>query len=398
MARVAVASRPRLERRTRGRLVGGVAGGIADHLGLPVIAVRVAFVLLAAGTGLGVVLYAVYWIVLPRPGGVEAQPRRRVRDVLAVLAATVVGACTGVVLWRSLPFGPLVVPLVLAVLGGALIWRQAEDTDRTRWVEASRSSLLAQAHQRAGRLRLALGTGLVVLGAVTALARADPSQIGDAVVAVVVTVVGIAMVTGPWWVRLATDLAAERRERVRSQERAELATTVHDSVLQTLALIQRNAESPRTVARLARTQERQLRELLFGAPAGGAVRAALTAAAAEVEDDYGVTIDAVVVGEAPLDDAQAALVAAAREAMLNSAKHAGVEAVSLYAEVEPDVVSVYVKDRGRGFDLAAVPEDRQGVAGSIIQRVERHGGTAQVRTAPGDGTEVALRMPRRSVP
>jgi signal transduction histidine kinase len=168
-------------------------------------------------------------------------------------------------------------------------------------------------------------------------------------------------------------------------------------VLQTLALIQRNANSPREVARLARGQERTLRTLLYGSrTASGQFGAELRTAAAEVEDAYAVSVDVVVVGDAPLDDDLAALVAAAREALVNAAKHSGAYAVSVYAELEPDQVSVFVKDRGVGFEMAEIADDRQGVRGSIIGRVERHGGSVRVTTSKGGGTEVELQMKRSS--
>ncbi|TAM85280.1 MAG: ATP-binding protein, partial [Jatrophihabitans sp.] len=178
-------------------------------------------------------------------------------------------------------------------------------------------------------------------------------------------------------------------------ERADIAAHLHDSVLQTLALIQRNAHSPREVTRLARGQERDLRDLLYGAPtAAGLIADELRRIAGDVEDTYAIAVDAVVVGDTEMTADLAAACAAAREALVNAAKHAGVETVSLYAEIEPGEVNVFVKDRGVGFDPDGVAEDRQGVRGSIVGRVERHGGTAQVRAAPGEGTEVRIRMPR----
>jgi signal transduction histidine kinase len=190
-------------------------------------------------------------------------------------------------------------------------------------------------------------------------------------------------------------LASERAERIRSQERADIAARVHDSVLQTLALIQRNAESPREVARLARGQERTLRSLLYGdRDATGQFADELRSAAAEVEDAYAVSVDVVIVGDTPLDPDLAAVAAATKEALVNAAKHSGVTAVSLYAEIEKEQVSVFVKDRGVGFEVDAVADDRQGVRGSIIARVERHGGTARLTSTAGGGTEVELRLTR----
>jgi len=218
----------------------------------------------------------------------------------------------------------------------------------------------------------------------------------NAMLAILVVLVGVTVITGPWWYRLAADLTTERRERIRSQERAELAAHLHDSVLQTLALIQRHVDSPREVARLARGQERELRAWLYRPDVRRQSRfaAALEGVSAEVEDAYAVQVETVVVGDADMDDRIAAVVQATREALVNAARHAEVTTVSLYAEIEPDGVSVFVRDRGVGFDSEAVPGDRHGLAGSIIGRMERNGGTAAVRSTPGAGTEVELTMAR----
>jgi signal transduction histidine kinase len=257
----------------------------------------------------------------------------------------------------------------------------------------SRESLLGD--DVAGRIRLAVGAALVIAGAVLVLVKADFTAVRDGLIAMVVTIVGIALLTGPWWMRLVTQLGSERSERIRSQERADIAAHLHDSVLQTLALIQRNAGSPREVARLARGQERELRTLLYGSrTATGQLGDQLRRAAGEVEDDYAVTIDIVVVGDAELTDGLAALVAAAREAMVNAAKHSQTTSISLYAEVEDEIVHVFVKDRGVGFDVATIAEDRQGVRGSIVGRLERHGGSATIVAGPGAGTEVRMEMPK----
>jgi signal transduction histidine kinase/phage shock protein PspC (stress-responsive transcriptional regulator) len=383
---------PRLYRRTHRRLLGGVAGGISDHIAVPVLAVRAVFVLLAFAGGTGVVIYGVFWIVLPTPPG-WPEPRR------TVWRQYVLGAILGVVaiglMAKTMPLGTLFVPSVLAIFGGALIWRQATETQRERWWRLSQSSLSAESDQRAGRLRILVGVGLVVLAAGAVVVGTDFAVAREAFVASIVAVIGLALITGPWWMRLASELGEERTERIRSQERAELAAHLHDSVLQTLALIQRNAGSPREVARLARGQERELRTLLYGPRTStGQLGEAIKAAAGEVEDGYAVRVDVVVVGDAVLNDQLAAVVAASREALVNAAKHAGVTSVSLYAEADDQGVTAFVRDRGAGFDLDAVSADRQGVRSSIIGRIERHGGKVDVRSAPGSGTEVEIRMPK----
>jgi signal transduction histidine kinase/phage shock protein PspC (stress-responsive transcriptional regulator) len=377
-----------LYRATDAGVLGGVAAGIAEHLRVSARVIRIAFVVLCAAGGLGVALYGTYWIVLPvRPGAGRARlPGWASWVIGAVVATVVVGSLS-----QASAIGGLFVPILLACIGGALIWRQATDPERDRW---ARSSLIAGYTDPLGRFRLAAGAVCVVAGGAIVLARADFSALRDGLLAVVVAVVGLALITGPWWMRLMTQLGAERSERIRSQERADIAAHLHDSVLQTLALIQRNAESPREVARLARGQERELRNLLYGTrTASGQLGDELRSAAAEVEDAYAISVDVVLVGDVPMDDRLAAAVAASREALVNAAKHAEVSGVSLYAEVESDAVSIFVKDRGVGFDPDAVADDRQGVRGSIVGRIERHGGTVQLRTAPGSGTEVQIRMP-----
>jgi signal transduction histidine kinase len=233
-------------------------------------------------------------------------------------------------------------------------------------------------------------------------------QVQFALLAVIATLVGVAVITIPWWLRLARDLTEERRQRIVEAERAEIAAHLHDSVLQTLALIQRQSDQPREVLRLARGQERELRSWLYGPtgygragmdPPGKAagLAEAITTAAAEVEDTYAIDVRPVVVGDHPLDDDLRALALAAREAMVNAAKHAQVSEISVYVEVEEGEVHVFVRDRGVGFDPDLVSTDRHGLADSVHARMQRHGGSVRLRSTPGEGTEVHLAMPTRVV-
>jgi signal transduction histidine kinase len=383
---------PRLYRSVSGRRLGGVAAGLAGHLGVRVRWVRLAFIGLCFAGGMGILLYGAFWIVLRVPPGEQENSRR---TAVAFVVALVFGGAVLLFNVRAMPLGWWFIPSVLALFGGLLLWRQASETERERWRRLSRTSLVAGAFDRVGALRLALGIVLVIAGCVLVLARAGLSAVGVGLSAVLVTLVGIALITGPWWQRLAAELSAERRERIRVEERAELAAGLHDSVLQTLALIQRSAHSPREVTRLARSQERELRSRLYGTGAPtGRFGAALAAAAADVEDDHAVTIDVVTVGDIELDARLDAVVAAAREAMVNAAKHAGVTTVSVYAEVTEAEVAVYVRDRGRGFRPDKIAADRQGIRGSIVGRLERHGGSASVKSEPGAGTEVTVRVRR----
>jgi signal transduction histidine kinase len=301
-------------------------------------------------------------------------------------------------------------PLTLAAGGLAIIWQQADDFDRSalRKVTDHLPGLpeLGMRSRRAAIARTVLGVVLVAagVGGLFALGR-TVNVLRDGVVAAFGVMAGFALVFGPLWLRLVRQLADEHRQRVVSQERADIAAHLHDSVLQTLALIQRRADDPREVTRLARAQERDLRSWLFEGRVPGQTDAsdgdatfarALAAVEREVESTHGVTVDAVTVGDCPLDDDVAALVAAGREAAMNAARWSGADTISLFAEVEPAHVSLFVRDRGVGFDEAAIGADRRGVAESIRGRVTRHGGTAFIRTAPGSGTEVALTMPRRT--
>jgi signal transduction histidine kinase len=252
---------------------------------------------------------------------------------------------------------------------------------------------------------VAMGLAQVVVGALLVAAGAGLFLTADegvgarrGMVAAAAVCAGLALVAGPWWWRLSHDLAEERRERIRAQERDEVAAHIHDSVLQTLALIQRNCAEPKAVATLARQQERELRTWLYGAATPNSpdegLAAALQRVSDEVEDLHGVKVETVPVGDCPLDERLSALVQSSREALTNAARHSGAAAVSAYLEVEAHQVTVFVRDRGCGFDPEQIPSDRRGITESIVGRMERHGGKAAIRSQRDDGTEVELVMPR----
>ena len=248
-----------------------------------------------------------------------------------------------------------------------------------------------------GLAQVVVGVLLVAAGAGLYLTGNESSDPRRGLVALAAVLAGLALMGGPWWWRLSRELAAERQERIRAQERDEVAAHIHDSVLQTLALIQRSANQPRTVASLARQQERELRAWLYGDPNPApeqSVAAALQRASDEIEDLHGVVVETVEVGDCPVDDGLRALVQSSREALANAARHSGADSVSVYLEVEPHQVTVFVRDRGVGFDPDGVPADRRGIVESIVGRMNRHGGKAAVRSQPGEGTEVELVMPR----
>ncbi|MEU4559002.1 PspC domain-containing protein [Actinoplanes sp. NPDC023936] len=388
------------------RIVAGVAAGLARHLGLPVLAVRIALVVLLGFNALGLLLYAAYWAVLPQEARGDEQPAGRDLSALAPFAA--IGL--GVVLLQALVFDDQVATTVgwmIAVIavGAGVIWHQSDPSRReygadyniasTPWLAA----IVSENDRRSFLFRFIGGGILVAIGLIGVVAVYAPdnsiSAVFNGVIFAFVGLVGVGVVVAPLIWRTFGQLRAEREGRIREQERAELAAMIHDQVLHTLALIQRNSADIKEVQRLARGQERSLRNWLYKPTASPTERfaAALEQAAAEVEDTYAITVETVVVGDTQCDDRVAALVAAAREALVNAARHAGVQTVSLYAEVEEDELSVFVRDRGAGFEIDGVAETRHGVRGSIIGRMQRHGGRAEIRSAPGDGTEVRLMLP-----
>jgi len=400
-----------LTRRRDGRWIAGVCNGLAAALGVQVGALRAVVVLLAAGGGLpGVaLLYALAWAFVPpesdadaagRPAGTAAQGAPSAgltiggRPADLVDAAGVLAIVAGAVLLLGqftawLP-GQIVGPAVLATVGAGVAWgwggRSGGLAGTGRW-------------ERLRPLFVAVGISLVLLGGIATLAAlGDLRSIGRSAAGAAVLIAGAVLLFGPWMARLARNVTDERRQRIRSEERAEVAAHLHDGVLQTLALIQKRAGDDRAVRSLARRQERELRSWLYSGTNGqsdvATVATLLRRELDDLEDHYAVRFDAVLVGDAPLDDSGRALVAAGREAALNAARHAGVDTVDVYLEVEPESVSLFVRDRGHGFDPAAVPPDRRGLADSISARVKRHGGTVEVRSAPGEGAEIELSVPR----
>ena len=257
-------------------------------------------------------------------------------------------------------------------------------------------SELAPPREEARRASWAGFLGAVIAGAALFFFWASGvlEAAGNVALAALVVTIALALISAPLWWTLVRRLGVERMARARSQERAEVAAHLHDSVLQTLALVQQRADDPDEVAKLARRQERELRSWLAGEEPlrpGERLADALRAAAAEVEETHGGQVEAVVVGDAALDERTEALVAATREALTNAAKFAGGGGpVRLYAEIEDSGARVFVDDRGPGFDPDAIPDDRRGVRESIIGRMERYGGRAEIRSGPGGGTEVEL--------
>jgi signal transduction histidine kinase len=398
-----------LRRAREDRLVGGVAAAIAARIGRDVTTVRIVLVVAAVlSGGFVAAAYVVAWMLIPMAGTQGSIAGKALADRRGI--AAVAGFWSVLIVVRALAsvfhagwLGSLLWPLAIAGAGLILIWRNAPADEQAMIRHQVQPLLgLTTGSRRTGLILRLTVTVILLAGGVAALQHAHENiALLQPLAGVALLICAIFVLLGPWWLRIARDLVVERQARVRAEERADIAARVHDSVLQTLALIQRRADQPQQVIALARAQERELRSWLFdGRPPGTIDGAAMTLAGGvrliqqEVEAQHGVAVEVVMVGDCPLDDDLAALLAAAREATVNAAKWSGTSVVSIFAEVEPAEVSVFVRDRGRGFDPETVPADRKGLAESVRARMARRGGAAAIRSAPGEGTEVSLTMPR----
>ena len=402
---------PQLQRDLTTKAIAGVASGVAAHLGVASMWVRLAFVVLALFNGIGVVVYAALWMLVPSSARGEEAPGLEVASrsgkrpeqrmsaidsgVLFSVGILIAGVLWAVALDTSPERTPMFWPLVLGGLGVVLVWVQA-DRVGSQLASSSEGRRLSRGKALASVARLVGGMVLVGVGISWIVAsqlgwRDLPVVIGAALA----LLVGVVVVAAPWLLRAVNRLRNADRGRLRAEARADMAAHLHDSVLQTLALIQRQANDPTAVASLARRQERELRTWLYGEDVGAqSLKGALEQIRVDVEDRFPIAVEVVCVGDLDLDDAVTALVHATREAVTNAAKHSGASRVDVYAEVAPDVVEVFIRDRGRGFDESRIKADRMGVRESIRARMKRHGGTARIRTEPGEGTEVRLELQR----
>jgi signal transduction histidine kinase len=401
-----------LRRDTADRLAGGVASGVAAWKGLNVTTVRIVFVLIAlVSGGFFVPFYVVGWLLIPAAGEDTNIGSRARSDSAGIALAAGLATLLALVLlvggvFNDGWFAGWAWPQTVTVAGLALIWRNASPDEQAtlrRLVEPLSAAGVGPGRGRPGRrsvIRVVLAGLLVFAGAGWLASAKESLALLRPLGGVVLVIAGIVLLLGPWWLRIARDLVLERQAKVRAEERADISAQVHDSVLQTLALIQRRADDPQKVVWLARMQERELRSWLFEGRAPGEVETDVTFAAGvrqiqqDVEARYGVPVEAVTVGDCELDENLNALLAAAREATINAAKWSGAGVISLFAEVEPEAVSIVVRDRGKGFDPSLVPADRKGLAESVHGRMARRGGTADVVSAEGEGTKVTLRMAR----
>jgi signal transduction histidine kinase/phage shock protein PspC (stress-responsive transcriptional regulator) len=374
------------------RLIGGVSAGIAREIGLEPPWVRIGFIALFAVGGWGALLYGASWAIMSLAGSRGTTiPRTRVakgrteRSRKVGFAAAVFG---GALLASQTGGYPPDVIWLLGVIGvGSFVCWQRIAGDSDNDLRSPRTWLVA-----AAGLVAATGAIMVLLTGIEGVA-----DVATSVLVALGVFVAMAALSAPWWWRLVRERDAERQARVRADERADVAAHLHDSVLQTLTLIQRNGGDPQTMLNLARRQERELRNWLDPNRAsrlGGSIRGQLDEIATTVEELHGVPVEVVAVGDCLVDESVEAIVGATREACVNAAKHSGAEQIDIYSEVSPEGLEVFVRDTGKGFEPAAIDDDRQGVRHSILARMERVGGTAVVNSAVGEGTEVELRLER----
>lgn len=382
---------------------------MAAHLGVSVRLVRVVFLVMVGAGGAGVAAYLFLLVLVPQadrvpvaPGAspvrgrgdrpvtssdLAAEPQRATGRGVWLLASGVLAVAVGLGFQLGVTLDTAFwLPVLLLTTGAVFVWAQLDVNARRAWAPQDPT------RRRWTVARVVAGVGMAVIGLILLATRGQRlADLWDVVVAVLVVLVGLTLVMTPLVARLWREFRLEQSGRIRETERADIAAHLHDSVLQTLTLIQRQSDDP-NVIRLARGQERELRQWLFRGhtPAEATLASAVADMAHEVEDRHGVPVELVVTGDAPLDASTAALVAALREAMVNAASHAR-PPISAYLEVGPQQVEAYVRDRGSGFDLDLVPQDRQGIRESIVGRMQRHGGQARVRSM-SDGTEIALTM------
>src|SRR5258708_52478 len=374
-----------LRRAADGRLAGGVAAGLAAKTGFSVTVIRVIFCITALISGFGLAIYVLAWLFLPAVDQPTTIASRALADLrgIALAAVTASMIVVALVIVSILGIGILSSfswPLVLAAAGMVLIWRNADPAEQAAMRSLAQPLLDvgdAGTHSRL-RLRIVLASLMLIGGLVTLVSVRNVRQLLAPLGGVVLVIGAVVLLLGPWWLRVARAAMVERQARVRAEERTEIAARVHDSVLQTLALIQRRADNPQQVIQLARAQERELRSwLVDGRGAGWMDGLATTFGGGvrliqqDVEAQHGVAVEAVTVGDCEIDEDLSALLAAAREATVNAAKWSGAKVGSLFSEVEPAGGAVFIRGRGCGFAPAGRPADRKGRAESVTARMSR---------------------------
>ena len=394
---------PRAYRAVERALVAGVAAGIAAHFRVPVWVIRSGFILLCAWKLSGAVAYAVLWAILAReeksvPIGLVAAERQGRRTVIRKAnwpqilgwvgsCLVVLGIAYVITLYDSSWVGRDAVFIATIGIGIAIVWL-TRDATWPRWWKIL-TSLIG--------ILLAWSGGTVVLTHLWDEFSIDVSAYILRYLAIAFAA-GAAMIACgigflPWIIHPKRTEEDKQAELI-AQTRADIAAHLHDSVLQTLAVIQKKSTDAKAVAQLARHQEKELREWLYSENTDEeSMTTALKEVIAELESTYPVAVELVTVGDHEMTVELDAVVRAAREAILNAAKHSGADKIDVYAEISVERAEAYIRDRGRGFKTEDIGEDRMGIRGSIIDRMTRYGGTVDIRSTEGEGTEIRLSMP-----
>lgn len=373
------------------RFVGGVSAGLASELTVATKWVRLAFVVLFTAGGWGGLLYVVLWGAMSwaeyagatakHPPTVKGRvPQSRYIGFAMVVGGLFTGAIAigGIEPQFSLSMG-------MMALGLIVVRRQVSSRTQNRRVGA------------VGYMQLLAGLGLAAIGSMWLVTQLFPTSGLTIPIAFIGVILVVVAGSSPLWWSVVQDLDAERQARARSEERADVAAHLHDSVLQTLTLIQQNDGDPSRMAALARRQERELRNWLDpnrASRVGASVKGQVDDMISDVEELYAVPVEVVVVGDCLVDNEIAAALAAGREAIVNAAKHSGADRIDLFVEVTDSELELFVRDTGKGFDPDVVPADRRGVSESIHGRMDRVGGSVVVTSAAGEGTEVEIHLPR----
>jgi signal transduction histidine kinase len=403
-----------LRRSSAGSVLGGVCSGLAVRLGVRDRTIRIMFSASALFFGVGLLLYVAVWLLLARSGeeasiGSRLVAKRRQAQSLLLLLVVVLAVLAFLNALNLRGTGGFAWSIALSAIGLFAVWHGSSPDEKAHLEGVINAApMMGAASSRGWKallLRVVPGIVLVVVGLQILnkiggiWGAAVPALLGA-----VVLLVGLLVLLAPWWLQNVKDLSSERRERVRIEERASMVAHIHDSVLQTLTLIERVASSESDVIRLARAQERELRQWLFNpdsvgtsGPTDDSFASLLGAVENDVENDYGVKVQLVVVGDCPSDEKTRLLVAAGREAAINAAKWSTASTITIFGEVETTKISLFVRDTGQGFDPDNVASDRQGIALSIKQRMTQIGGGTLIRSTLGHGTEVELVLPRAAV-
>ncbi len=395
--------------RSADRVLTGAIAGLARRWRLDPTALRAAVAVLGLVGGLGIAIYAIAFL-LSEPadtsdttaaegsGGSAArgrhvdplQPSVDPRRSLAVGTATaaVLVTARSIGLWAG---DEIMIGVVAAAIGVSIVWSPSHGANE----RSDRAWFRRPVAQTAARVlvgALLLGGGVISLANRTG----GLSNVGASASAIAVVVGGLAVFGAPALGRTLRALDDERATRIRDDEMARVSAHLHDSVLQSLVLIQRSHD-PREMSSLARRQERELRAWLYGDTLPGrptTVAAAVESMATDIESDHHVRVEAVVVGDQPLDDSAVTMLSALREAVVNAARHGAVDRVDVFVEADDAELTGYVRDTGIGFDPGRTPDGHRGIEDSIVGRVRRAGGTSVIASQPGSGTEVEIRIPR----